>query len=146
MTAPQQTTYLNAIHGTSTTLGPSTNTNQPGTSEGTVGSTTAAGHGAHPHDHANASDLVFQPRRVGPPPEELEGDKMADPGEGKVMTEQLEKKRAGWGGEYSLTEGLERKKREQAGMRERLEEERRRGRDVDGGGRLRAADDDTSAV
>lgn len=71
---------------------------------------------------------------------------MADAGEGKVMDEQLEKKHAGWGGEDSLTEGLERKKKEQAEMRHTLEDERRRGRDVDGGGVVRTADEDTSAV
>ena len=70
---------------------------------------------------------------------------MADPGEGKVMDEQLEKKHAGWGGEDSLTAELDRKKREQAAERERFEE-RRRGRDVDGGGAVRLVDDDTSAV
>lgn len=62
------------------------------------------------------------------------------------MDEQLEKKRAGWVGEDSLTAELERKKREQAGERGRFEEERRMGRDVDGGGAARMVDDDTSAV
>lgn len=71
---------------------------------------------------------------------------MADAGEGKVMDAQLEKKRAGWGGEDSLTGGLERKKKEQAGERDRYEKERRRGRDVDGGGVVRVTDEDTGAV
>ncbi|KAL5347400.1 hypothetical protein ACLOAV_007712 [Pseudogymnoascus australis] len=147
MTDPQQTAYLNAIHGTSTTLGPSTNTNQPGTSAGTVGSTTACGHGDHPHDHANDTGVVLPTCRYGPQQEDLDGEQqMADAGEGKVMDEQLEKKHAGWGGEDSLTEGLERKKKEQAEMRHTLEDERRRGRDVDGGGVVRTADEDTSAV
>ncbi|KFY16751.1 hypothetical protein V492_01118, partial [Pseudogymnoascus sp. VKM F-4246] len=113
---PQQTTYLNAIHGTSTTLGPSTNANQPGTSANTVGSTTASGHGSHPHDHAAAnSGLVMPTCRVGPQQGDLEGETMADAGEGRVMDAQLEKKRAGWGGEDSLTGELERKKSEQEG-------------------------------
>ncbi|KFY86898.1 hypothetical protein V500_07318 [Pseudogymnoascus sp. VKM F-4518 (FW-2643)] len=146
MTASQQTAYLNAIHGTATTLGPSTNANQPGTSAGTVGSTTACGHGDHPHDHANDTGLVLPTCRIGPQQEDLDGEQMADPGEGKVMDEQLEKKHAGWVGEDSLTAELDRKKREQAAKRERFEEERRRGRDVDGGGAVRLVDDDTSAV
>ncbi|OAF59054.2 hypothetical protein VC83_04294 [Pseudogymnoascus destructans] len=127
MTASQQTTYLNAIHGTSTILTPTTNANQPGTSANTMGSTTASGHGPHPSDHPPNAHPILPTRRVGPPQAELEGEQMADPGEGRVMDAQLQKKGGGWGEEDSLTEGLERKKREQEGERGRCEEERRRG-------------------
>ncbi|KFY52819.1 hypothetical protein V497_08439 [Pseudogymnoascus sp. VKM F-4516 (FW-969)] len=146
MAAPQQSTYLNAIHGTSTTLGPSTNANQPGTSANTVGSTTASGHGSHPHDHANDSGLTLPTRRYGPQQDDLEGNQMADRGEGAVMDAQLGKKGAGWGSEDSLTGEMERKKEEQRGERERFEEDRRRGRDVDGGGPFRGEDEDLGAV
>ncbi|OBT80402.1 hypothetical protein VF21_00777 [Pseudogymnoascus sp. 05NY08] len=145
MTTSQQTTYLNAIHGTSTTLTPTTNAHQPGTSANTMGSSTASGHGPHPPDHPHNTHPIPS-RCVGPPQSELEGEQMADPGEGAVMDAQLEKGRAGWGEEDSLTGGMERKKREQEGERGRWGEERRGGRDVDGGGEARGVDEDTGAV
>ncbi|KFY70769.1 hypothetical protein V499_08959, partial [Pseudogymnoascus sp. VKM F-103] len=119
MTTSQQTTYLNAIHGTSTTLTPTTNANQPGTSANTMGSTTASGHGSHPHDHPRNGPPILPTRGIGPPQAELEGEQMADPGEGAVMDAQLGKKSAGWGEEDSLTREMERKKREQEGERGR---------------------------
>ncbi|OBT86017.1 hypothetical protein VE02_05554 [Pseudogymnoascus sp. 03VT05] len=144
MATSQQTTYLNAIHGTRTTLTPTTNAHQPGTSANTTCSTTASGHGSHPHDHPNNTHPIPS-RRIGPPKSELEGEQMADRGEGAVMDAQLEKKQAGWGGEEELAGGMERKKREQEGERERWGEERRRGKDV-GGGEVRGVDEDTGAV
>ncbi|OBT46954.1 hypothetical protein VE00_02450 [Pseudogymnoascus sp. WSF 3629] len=145
MATSQQTTYLNAIHGTRTTLTPTTNAHQPGTSANTMGSTTASGHGPHPPDHPPNTHPILPTRRVGPPPDQLEGEQMADPGEGAVMDAQLGKKGAGWGEEDSLTGGLERKRREQEGERGRWGEERRAGRDV-GGGEVRGVDEDTGAV
>lgn len=146
MTASQQDAYLDAMHGTSKTLGPYSNANQEGTSANTMGSTTAAGHGDHPKDHPYDPNLHLPSRRYGPQQEDLDGEQMADPGEGRVMDSQLDKKHAGWGAEDSLTEGLERKKSEQAKRRAEFEEGRKRGYDVDGGGRWRVADEDLGAV
>lgn len=146
MSASHQTSYLNTMHGTSTKLGPYSNANQEGTSENTVGSTTAAGHGDHPRDHANDANQELPSRKYGPPQEDLDGEKMAAPAEGRVMDAQLKKKHAGWGEQDSLTMSLERKKAEQARRREVTEEARRSGYDVDGGASWRTVDEDSSAV
>lgn len=65
--------------------------------------------------------------------EDLDGEQMAAPGEGKVMDAQLDKKNAGWGEQDSLTGDLDRKKEEQREAREGVKDERAKGGDVDGG-------------
>lgn len=113
----------------------------PGFSEG---SATAAGHGDHPKDHADISNVTMPRSRIGPQNEDLEGEKMAPPGDGKVMAAQLRKKDAGWGEEGSLTSNLDRQKAEQQNDRERIINERMSGTIVDGAGRME--DEDMDAV
>ena len=58
-----------------------------------------------------------------PPADELDGEQMRAPGEGEVMAAQEHK--TGTGEEKSLTSELDRKKEEQQGMREKIQEQRR---------------------
>jgi len=103
-------------------------------SEGTPGSTSAAGHGSHPtNDNNDISGVSPSDVRIGPQNEDLEGDKMRPFGEDHVMHAQLEKEDAGWGEEGSFTENLDRMKREQKSKREETAQERQAGVDIDGG-------------
>ncbi|KAI9722737.1 MAG: hypothetical protein M1812_001668 [Candelaria pacifica] len=63
---------------------------------------------------------------------ELEGEQMGAPGEGDIMRAQENK--TGAGEQASLTKGLDRKKEEQRGAREAIQDERRK--EVDIGGAL----------
>lgn len=95
-----------------------------------------------PHDQQNAeptpSALARGPGAKADRPEgevedadPLDGEQMRAPGKGEVMAAQWHK--TGFGEQESLTEGLEAKKEEQRGKREKVKGERRRGGDVDGG-------------
>lgn len=129
------------------TLGPHSNSNQLGIPENTCGSTTAYGHGDHPKDHADDSNVTMPGTMYSVPQEDLDGEQqMVTLDEGKVMQAQLDKRNAGWGEQESLTRDLERKKREQKAEREEIEEERRKGYDVDGGSSQRLANEDLSAA
>jgi len=98
-----------------------------------VGSATAAGHGQHPRDNADDSNASLPGSKVGPQNEDLEGEQMSAAGEGDVMKAQFDKKGAGWGEQESLTSDLGRKKAEQAGAREEIQNKREMGTNVDGG-------------
>jgi hypothetical protein len=115
----------------------------PGLSEG---SATAAGHGDHPKDNADISNITMPRSRIGPQNEDLEGEKLAAPGDGKVMAAQLGKKNAGWGEEGSLTSSLDRQKAEQQADRERIHNERMSGTNVDGAAGSRIEDEGMDAV
>jgi hypothetical protein len=107
----------------------------------TEGSATAAGHGDHPRDTVDDSNITMPGTRVGPQIEDLEGMKMAPPGERQVMDAQSNKKNAGWGEEESLTSHLERQKAEQQDAREQIRSERMSGTNVDGGAGSRIEDE-----
>ena len=110
------------------------------------GSATAAGHRDHPKDDADNRDVIMPNLRIGPQNEDLEGEKMAPPGNGNVMAAQLNKSNAGWGQEISLTKELERQKTEQREAREKVRNERMSGTNVDGGAGWRGLDDGTDAA
>jgi hypothetical protein len=112
----------------------------------TEGSATAAGHGDHPRDNVDDSKVTMPRTRVGPQNEDLEGVKMAPPGDGKVMDAQFSKKNAGWGEEGSLTSHLERQKAEQQDAREQIRSERMSGTNVDGGAGSRTEDEGIDEV
>jgi len=129
------------------TLGPHSNSNQRGIPENTCGSTTAYGHGDHPKDHADDSNVTMPGTKYSVPQEDLDGEQqMVTLGEGEVMQAQLDKKHAGWGEQESLTRDLERKKAEQKTDREEIEEERRKGYNVDGGPLERLSNENLSAA
>ncbi len=134
MSASKDQSILNQARGAGTTWGPNdTNDSSTATPEMSVGSTTAAGHGDHPQDNADDSNVLLPGSRVGPQNEDLEGEQMRAAGEGDVMNAQLEKKNAGWGEQDSLTSDLDRQKAEQQHAREGIKAERRAGGSVDGG-------------
>jgi len=135
MSASKDQTPLNAARGAGTTFGPdSTSDPSTATPSMSVGSATAAGHGDHPNDkNVDISNVSLPNSRVGPQQEDLDGEQMRAPGEGEVMDAQLNKENAGWGEQGSLTSDLDRQKAEQKSAREDIKEERRAGRNVDGG-------------
>jgi len=140
-----QSSY-HSVRGAGTTLGPNHIQPPTATSGFTSGSATGAGHGDHPRDNADDSNVTMPRVRIGPQSEDLEGEKLAPPDNGKVMAAQLEKKHAGWGEEKSLTGKLERQKAEQQEARERIHNERMSGINVDGGAGSRGQDEETDAV
>ncbi|RDL38642.1 Uncharacterized protein BP5553_02982 [Venustampulla echinocandica] len=100
----------------------------------TEGQATAAGHGQHPRDNADNSNVTMPASKIGPPDEDLRGEKPDIPaGEREVMEAQLDKRGAGWGEQESLTSGLDRKKAEQQGAREAIQAQRSGGVDIDEG-------------
>jgi hypothetical protein len=141
MSASQQQSSLNTTFGPNDTKPSSTATQW--TSQG---SATAAGHGDHPVDNADESNVTMPGTRIGPQNEDLEGDKTAPAGEGAVMDAQFEKKNAGWGEEGSLTSDLERQKAEQQAAREELQNARKSGVNVDGGAGNRFENEGMGAV
>ena len=141
MSASQNQSDLNSARGAGTTLGPGDQyPSSKATPASTVGSTTAYGRGQHPDDHSDGRDsnATLPGSKVGPQNEDLNGEQMAAPGEGKVMDAQLNKNNAGWGEQNSLTSDLDRKKVEQREAREEIKADRKQGVDVDGsaGGRV----------
>ena len=131
MSASKDQSSLDSSSGP--TFDASSNSQQAGTPLQSAGSATAAGHGPHPIDNADDSNVNPSGSKYGPQNEDLDGDQMAMLGEGDVMKAQLNKKNAGWGEESSLTSDLDRKKAEQQDAREGIKAERREGHNVDGG-------------
>jgi hypothetical protein len=131
MSASTDQSSLNSSSGP--TFDASSNSQQTGTPLQSAGSATAAGHGPHPKDNADDSNINPSGSKYGPQNEDLEGDQMAMLAEGDVMKAQFNKKNAGWGEESSLTSNLDRKKAEQQGAREGIKAERSGGYNVDGG-------------
>lgn len=147
MSASKNQSSLNDPRGTETTFGPadvkSSSTATPATS---AGSATAAGHGQHPRDNADASNVTMPGSKVGPQNEDLDGDQMRAAGEGDIMDAQFDKKTAGWGEQGSFTSDLDRQKAEQKGAREEVEAARRGGANVDGGAGSRVENEGMSSV
>jgi hypothetical protein len=130
------------VRGAGTTFGPSNvQPSSTATSGFSEGSATAAGHGDHPRDNADDSNVIIPRVRIGPQTGDLEGEKLAPAGNGKVMAAQLDKQHAGWGEEKSLTRKLEKQKAEQQEAREQIHNERVSGTNVDGGAGRRALDE-----
>lgn len=135
------------VRGAGTTFGPNDVQPSPTAMSGlSKESATAAGHGDHLKDYADNMDVIMPNLRIDPQNEDLEGEKMAPPGNGKVMAAQLNKSNAGWGQEISFTKELERQKTEQREAREKVRNERMSGTNVDGGAGWRGLDDGTDAA
>ncbi len=133
MSASQDQSSLSSTQGAGTTFNANSNSDSKSTPFQSVGSATAAGHGPHPHDNADDSNVQMPGTKIGPQQEDLDGEQMAMLSEGKVMNAQKNKKNAGWGEQVSLTSDLDRKKAEQQGAREEIQAERKGGYNVDGG-------------
>lgn len=133
MSASQDQSSLNSSSGAGVRFDPSSNSAAEGTPFQSAASATAAGHGDHPQDNADESNVTMPGSKVGPQQEDLEGEQMRGAGEDQVMDAQLNKQNAGWGEQESLTSDLDRKKAEQQGAREEIQAERRHGSNVDGG-------------
>jgi hypothetical protein len=134
MSASKDQSSLNQARGAGTTFGPNDGApSSTATPEMSVGSTTAAGHGDHPQDNADDSNVNMPSSKIGPPQEGLDGEQMRTPGEGDVMDAQFNKKNAGWGEEGSYTSDLDRQKAEQRGAREEIKSARQNGANIDGG-------------
>ncbi len=147
MSASQDQSSLNSNRGAGTTFGPNdTKSSSNATPATSVGSATAAGHGDHPQDNADDSNVTLPNSRIGPQNEDLDGEQMAAPGEGKVMGAQFEKKNAGWGEQNSLTSDLDRQKAEQKSAREGIQAAREGGENVDGGAGNRVENEGMSSV
>jgi hypothetical protein len=131
MSASEDQSSLNS--STEPTFDPSSNSQQYGTPFQSAGSATAAGHGPHPKDNADETNTSLSGSKYGPQNEDLEGDQMTMLAEGDIMNAQVNKKKAGWGEEDSLTSDLDRKKAEQQGAREEIKKNRSEGHNVDGG-------------
>jgi hypothetical protein len=89
------------------------------------------GHGDHPTDNADESNVSLPKSKVGPQQEDLDGEQMRAPGEGEVMNSQFDKKNAGWGEQDSMTSDLDRQKAEQKGAREQVKQDRQDGTNAD---------------
>lgn len=132
--ASQNQSSLNQSRGAGTTFGPNDGApSSTATPAMSVGSATAAGHGDHPVDNADESNVTMPGSKVGPQQEDLDGEQMRASGEGEVMHAQLDKKNAGWGEEGSYTSDLDRQKAEQQEAREAIKSARQAGVNVDGG-------------
>jgi hypothetical protein len=130
MSAAQDQTPL--ARGAGTTFGPNDTSSYESATPGlSQGSATAAGHGDHPQDNADESNVTMPGSKVGPQQEDLDGEQMSAPGEGKVMEAQFNKQ--GQGEEPSLTSDLDRKKAEQQSERDAIKADRKDGYNVDGG-------------
>lgn len=135
MPTPDKQPALNSGRRTEPTWGPrDVKSPSTATPANTEAQGTAAGHGQHPQDNADDSNVTAPGSKIGPQQEDLRGEK-ADipPSEGEVMDAQLGKKRAGWGEQESLTSGLDRMKAEQQGAREAIQAQRSGGVNIDEG-------------
>ena len=147
MSASKDQSILNSARGAGTTFGPTdTSASSTATPAMSAGSATAAGHGSHPRDNADDSNVRLPGSKIGPQNEDLDGDQMRAVGEGEVMNAQIEKGKAGWGEEGSLTGDLDRMKNEQRGKREEVKEARREGRNIDGGAGNRVENEGLGSV
>lgn len=142
-----QLSHKGGVRGAGTTFGPGdVRPSSTATFSLSEGSATAAGHGDHPRDNADDSNVTMPRVRIGPQTDDLEGEKLAEPGNGRVMAAQLDKQHAGWGEEKSLTSELERQKEEQREARERIYNERMSGTNVDGAAGRRTLDEGNDGV
>ena len=136
-TASQLNTRNSPIKATmsaSKTMGPNDGvSSDKATPAMSVGSATAYGHGDHPKDNADESNVKLPGSKVGPQQEDLDGEQMRAPGEGDVMNAQFDKENAGWGEQDSLTSDLDRQKAEQKEARDAIKAVRQGGGNVDGG-------------
>jgi hypothetical protein len=132
MSASQDQSSLNSSSG-GARFDPSSNSSAESTTFQSAASATAAGHGDHPKDNADESNVTMPGSRIGLQQEDLDGEQMRMAGEGQVMNAQFSKQNAGWGEQGSLISDLDRKKAEQQGAREEIQSERRHGGNVDGG-------------
>lgn len=147
MSASENQSSFNQARGAGTTWGPNdTKSSDTATPAQSVGSATAAGHGDHPKDNADESNVTLPNSRVGPQNEDLNGEQMRAPGEGEVMAAQFDKKNAGWGEQDSLTGDIDRMKAEQKGARDEVKDERKQGGNVDGGAGNRRENEGLGAV
>ncbi|KAG9237252.1 hypothetical protein BJ875DRAFT_168078 [Amylocarpus encephaloides] len=134
MSASKDQSPLTSVRGAGTTFGPNdTKPSSTATPAGSEGSAAAARHGDHPQDNADDSNARSSGSKVGPQQEDLDGEQMRAPREGKIMDAQFDKKNAGWGEQNSLTSDLDRQKAEQKSAREGTQAQRKAGADVDGG-------------
>ena len=134
MAASQNQSSLNEARGAGTSFGPNSGRSSDEATPGySVGSATAMGHGDHPVDNADQSNVTLPGSKVGPQQEDLDGEQMRASGEGEVMQAQIEKKDAGWGEQDSMTSDLDRQKAEQKEAREDIKQDRQAGVNVDGG-------------
>ena len=147
MSASKDQSSLNSTRGAGTTWGPSDVKDASSATPGmSAGSATAAGHGDHPRDNADESNVTMPSTKIGPQNEDLNGEQMRAAGEGEVMDAQFNKKDAGWGEQDSMTSNLGRQKREQQAAREEIKSERRAGVNVDGGAGKRIENEGLSQV
>lgn len=134
MSASKDQSSLNEARGAGTSFGPNDGSSSSEATPGyLVGSATAMGHGDHPVDNADESNVSLPKSKVGPQQEDLDGEQMRSSGEGEVMDAQFDKKNAGWGEQDSMTGDLDRQKAEQKGAREQAKQDRQDGANVDGG-------------
>jgi len=146
MSASKDQSVLNSARGAGASFGPDSNADAKGTPGMSAGSATAAGHGEHPRDNADDGNATLSNSKIGPQQDDLQGDQMRAPGEGEVMEAQLDKKQAGWGEQESLTSDLDRKKAEQQGAREEIQDSRKQGANFDSGAGERVENEGLSAV
>jgi hypothetical protein len=133
MSASQNQSELNSTTRAGAHFDPTSNSDASSTPFQSAASATAAGHGPHPQDNADESNVSLPGSRIGPQQEDLEGEQMRMAGEDQVMDAQFNKKNAGWGEQDSLKSDLDRKKAEQQGARREIQAERYQGQNVDGG-------------
>ena len=87
--------------------------------------------GTEPEPSALAAGSRREPiAKEAEPADELDGEQMRPPGEGEVMRAQAHQ--TGTGEEPSLTEDLDRKKEEQRGRREQIQQQRHAADDIGG--------------
>jgi hypothetical protein len=147
MSASQNQSSLNEARGAGTTSGPDdVNPSSEATPGMSVGSATAAGHGQHPQDLGDDSNVTMPGSKIGPQNEDIDGEQMRASGEGEVMDAQFNKKNAGWGEQESMTSDLDRQKAEQKGAREEIKTARNEGANVDGGAGNRVENEGMSSV
>jgi hypothetical protein len=147
MSASQDQSSLNQARGAGTTWGPNdTKPSSYATPATSVGSATAAGHGDHPKDNGDNSNVTLPGSKIGPQNEDLEGEQMRAAGDGEVMDAQVDKKNAGWGEQGSMTSDLDGMKVEQKSAREDVKADRRGGANVDGGAGNRVENEGMGSV
>jgi len=95
MSASQDQSTLNSSSA-GPRFDPSSNSSAEGTPFQSAASATAAGHGDHPQDNTDESNVAMPGSKIGPQQEDLDGEQMGVPGEGQVMDAQFHKQNAGW--------------------------------------------------
>jgi hypothetical protein len=95
MSASQDQSSLNSSSAAGAHFDSSSNSSAEGTPFQSAASATAAGHGDHPQDNADESNVIMPGSKVGPQQENLEGEQMRMAGEGQVMDAQFNKRNVG---------------------------------------------------